>query len=129
MLGELLNELVDLLEAAVPGEYMVDGCIDEPDDLIYLLEYSGGASDNFSAFRNVQINVRSRSNLTAKRTSWGLYNALRESLSEGSAMLPSGRYLLISFKQTPFLSSRDNTNRTIYTFNINVCSQHDVFNP
>lgn len=127
MLDTLLTSLTTYFNSKYPFTYFEDGAPGDVDNCIYLIEYSGGIGDSYSANRRVQVNVRCHSNGEAKQLAWQLYKALDETNGDGVLHLSETRFVICHRLQVPFLLDRDAKGRHIYTFNLQLCTPHDSF--
>lgn len=119
----LLEDLVEYLPTKVEGRYFYGGKPEAPDNIIYLMEYSGTSGDIYAAMRQVQINVRNKSEAEAHRIAWALYKEF--TLIEPIIRLGDDRFMVVKPHQPPFISDRDKNNRVIYTFNTLITTNHD----
>lgn len=107
-------------------DFFRDAIPEAPDSLVAASEYAGAPQQLGveSANRSVQIAVRESTYAAASAKAWIVYKLLVDPI-EPFIDLVSGRWCLITARQTPFKMQIDTQGRTIFAFNLIITTKLD----
>jgi len=93
-----------------------------PDNVIVFHEYAGDPLSPFtdSVHRSVQVKVRSKTALLAKAKAWQLIGIFRSPSESLRVDFTDSLWGQVYIRQTPFKISQDESNRTVYCFNLGI---------
>ena len=93
-----------------------------PDNVIVFHEYAGDPVSPFtdSVHRSVQVKVRSKSATLARAKAWQLIGIFRSASESLRVDFTDSLWGQVYIRQTPFKISQDESNRTVYCFNLGI---------
>lgn len=129
----MANLLLDLVSHLITHEKVTasdsfrDGMPDKPDNLVSLYESSGVPARICDAEnRSVQIQVRDNSYATCRTRIRDIYSLFhKDEMEDRLMMLTATRWSIVSCRGTPFKLRRDESKRTIFSFNMSIVTHKD----
>lgn len=93
-----------------------------PDNVIVFHEYAGDPLSPFteSVHRSVQVKVRGKAAMLAKAKAWQLIGIFRSPSESLRVDFTDDLWGQVYIRQTPFKISQDESNRTVYCFNLGI---------
>ena len=123
--------LLDIVRYLTDKEVIIGDGIDtfrdfipeSPDCLVAVTEYKGSPVVPYepAVHRSVQISVRNTDADIARQKAWEIYRAILDGRQDdGRVDFTSERWGQVSFRQTPFRTSTDHSDRVTYAFNMGI---------